>query len=718
MSDASPNILSPHHTALRCLFVVCLYRGVQLKPENFADVAESDTVGSLLRVMRAVGLRGKVLQRSGWKELIKLTPAYPLLGKLHNGNWIVIVKASDTEANQSVAILNPTSEASGVQFIPRDEFLAQWSGIVVACKKAAVMFPDNGAFGFRWFIPEIMRYKSYFRDVALAALMSAFIAFTTPLMFQIVVDKVITHHSEQTLYAIVVIFGIFILFDGFFSYVRQYLMTYITSKIDTRLASRTFQHLLNLPMHFFETHTAGILTRHMHQTETIRGFLTGRLFQTTLDALGLPIMITVLFLYSVKLTFIVLFFSAIMAGIIGFMVPVFRRKLEDLYSAEGAKQSHIVETIHGMRTVKSLTLEPSRMASWNEKIIASVQGRVRVGRMAAFANVITTALDKIMQITILAVGSHSIFDGSLSMGALIAFNMVSGRVTGPLVQIVGLINEYQETSLAVKMLGTVMGHPQEREPGQTGMIIEITGNLTFDNVTFRYKPDAPPALDKISFEINDGQVIGVVGRSGSGKTTITKLIQGIQSAQDGSIKLNGIDIRHIDLAHLRRSIGVVLQENFLFRGTIRQNIAAVCPDATLAEIMEAANMAGADEFIDRLPMSYDTFIEENGSNFSGGQRQRIAIARSLLMRPRLLIFDEATSALDPESEVIIQENMETIAKGRTLIVVSHRLTSLAGSDAILMLERGKVLDFAPHPVLLERCDSYRRLWQQQTKYLQ
>jgi ATP-binding cassette subfamily B protein len=319
-----------------------------------------------------------------------------------------------------------------------------------------------------------------------------------------------------------------------------------------------------------------------------------------------------------------------------------------------------------------------------------------------------------MQISVLGLGAMDVFDGTLSIGALVAFNMIAGRVTGPLVQIVGLINEYQETALAVKMLGTVMQHPPERDPSHVGISPEITGNIEFTDVTFRYPATASAVLDRVSFKVQQGQVIGVVGRSGSGKTTVTRLIQGIQTAQEGMIRLDGIDIRHVNLAHLRRSIGVVLQDNFLFRGTIRENIAAARPDAALAEVVEAARMAGAEEFIDRLPLSYDTLVEENGANFSGGQRQRIAIARALMMRPRLLIFDEATSALDPESEAIVQEHLGEIAHGRTLLIVSHRLTSLAHADAILVLEQGRVVDCAPHPVLLQRCEPYQRLWRQQT----
>ncbi len=719
MND-TPTSMSPAlHTALRCLFVMCLQRGVALQPEHFAGVREDDPLGSVLRVVRASGLRGKVLKRKRWKEVLTLSHAYPMMALMHDGCWRIIFKANPaTEGKEpSLDILDPIVEGEGIQPCPRDKFMAEWSGILVACKKPSfTLVPNKGEFGFRWFIPEMLPYKRYFRDVAIATLLSAFIAFATPLMFQIMIDKVITHHSYQTLYALLIIFIVLTLFDSVFQYVRQYLMNYLVGKIDTRLAARTFQHLLSLPLFFFERTTAGVLTRHMQQTETIRNFLTGRLFLTFLDMLTLPLMLIMLFVYSVKLTMIVLVFSGAMAAVIGFLLPTFRKQLEQLYQAEGAKQGHLVETIHGIRTVKSLTLEASRAETWNQRTINSVKRRVAVGRISAIAGVLTKGLEKLMQVSLLCFGAFEVFNGNLSIGSLVAFNMISGRVSGPLVQMVGLINEYQETSLAIKMLGHVMGHPPERDPAQAGMVTRISGAMDFDEITFRYNPDAAPALEKVSFSVQEGQVIAIVGRSGSGKTTITRLIQGIQMAQQGTIRLDGTDIRHIDLQHLRRSIGVVLQENFLFRGTVRENIAAAVPGATLADVVEAARMAGADEFIDRLPHSYETFIEENGANFSGGQRQRIAIARALLTKPKLLIFDEATSALDPESEVIVQENLNAIAKGRTLIIVSHRLTSIAGSDAILVLDRGRVIDFAPHTVLLDRCDIYRHLWQQQTKH--
>ncbi len=718
MSAAAAPTVSPLHTALRCLFVVALHRGVQLTPQRFAEVTEADTLGTILEVMRKVKLRGKILRGCKWSDLAALNYAYPVMALLKGGYWVVVVNTTDGPEGPSAATLNPQTEKEGITLIPQSQFMENWTGSVILCKNARRANEEVQNFGLRWFVPEILRHRILLRDVAIAATMSSLIAFATPLMFQILIDKVITHHSYQTLTALIFLFAFITLFDGVFSYTRQYLMLFVTSKVDARLASRTFQHLLNLPLSFFESTSAGVLMCHLQQTETIRHFLTGRLFQTMLDAFALPLLLTMLFLYSTKLTIVVLIFSSAIAAVIGVMVPTFRAQLEQLYAAEGARQGHLVETIHGMRTVKSLAIEPTRMTSWDDKVAAGVRQRGIVGRMSAIASVLTQGLEKSMQITVLSLGAIDVFEGALSIGSLIAFNMISGRVTGPLVQIVGLINEYQEASLAVKMLGVVMQHPPERDPKQSGMAPAISGQMDFDQLTFKYPKAGTPALDRVSFSVKQGQVIGVVGRSGSGKTTVTRLIQGIQTAQEGALRLDGVDIRHIDLPHLRRSIGVVLQENFLFRGTIKENIAAAKPDASLAEVIEAARMAGATEFIDRLPQSYETPVEENGANFSGGQRQRIAIARALMVKPKLLIFDEATSALDPESESIIQANLKEIARGRTLLIVSHRLTSLAQSDSILVLEHGKVLDFAPHPELMQRCEAYKHLWDQQTKSYQ
>lgn len=695
-----------------------MHHGVHLAPEELPVAAGGDVLPTILGTMGRLGLKGRVLRRCGWDKAGALGSAYPAIAIRKDGGWIILVHViPGPDGTRLAAIVDPANEGLGIQLQTSDHFVADWAGTLILCKRVYALDDEDQPFGLRWFLPEIIRQRHFFRGVAIAAILANVIGFATPLLFQVLIDKVITHQSYQTLYAVVGVFILLTAFDGAFSYIRQRLMLLATNKIDARLGARTFQHLLGLPLHFFESHAAGVLVRHMQQTEKLRHFLTGRLFQTLLDAAVLPLLLVFLLLYSGVLTAIVLGFSAAIAAVIGCMVPTFRQRLDRLYQSEGARQAYLVETLHNMRAVKSLVLEPVRQTAWEGRIVQAVRQQAEVGRISAIGVVLTGVLEKLMQISVLGVGAVQVFDGALSIGALVAFTMLSGRVTGPLVQMVALINEYQEAALSVRMLGKVMNTRPERGSQERLSRPAITGALSFDQVTFRYPGAAVPALDRVSFRVEPGQIVGVVGRSGSGKTTVTRLIQAIHTPQEGLIQLAGMDLRHIDLNHLRRGIGVVLQENLLFRGTIRENIAAARPDAGLGEVLEAARLAGADEFIERLPQSYDTIIEENATNFSGGQRQRLAIARALLPQPNLLIFDEATSALDPESEAIIQANLARIAAGRTMIIVSHRLASLVPADAILVLERGRVLDFAPHALLLERCDIYRHLWQQQTQHL-
>jgi ATP-binding cassette subfamily B protein len=700
------------------MFLVAMHHGRHLAPEELPPVQGGDMVPAVMAGLRAAGLRAKLLRRRGWDTASALGSAYPALAIRRDGSWVILVHVVVApDGTQQAALLDPAEEQAGIRLVPREAFLREWSGTLLLCRRVFGIAEEDQPFGLRWFLPEILRHARFFRGVAVAALVCNLVAFATPLLLQVLIDKVITHRAWQTLYAVAGIYVLLAMFESFFAYARQRLMLLAGNKIDARLGSRTYRHLLSLPLGFFEGNAAGVLVRHMQQTEKLRHFLTGRLFQVLIDAALLPVLLVLLAVYSGLLTAVVLGFSFAIALVIGAMVPGFRRRLDQLYRHEGARQAHLVETLHNMRAVKSLVLEPARQAAWDGKVAQAVHQHGEVGKIGAAGSVATGLLEKLMQITVLVVGATQVFEGALSVGALVAFTMLSGRVTGPLVQIVALITEYQEAALSVRMLGTVMNAAPERGAGERLARPAIGGALAFEEVSFAYPGAATPALDRVSFRVEQGQVIGIVGRSGSGKTTVTRLVQAIHTPQSGLIRLDGTDLRHIDLLHLRRSIGVVLQDNLLFRGTIRENIAAARPDAQLAEVLEAARLAGAEEFIERLPRAYDTMVEENASNFSGGQRQRIAIARALITRPRLLIFDEATSALDPDSEAIIQQNLADIARGRTMLIVSHRLSSLVQSDAILVLERGRMLDFAPHATLLERCGVYRHLWQQQTQHL-
>jgi len=706
------------HTNLHCLALVARHHGVDLSPERLQhDYAVNDqpvALRQLLRMAKDAGLRARHISLN-WTSLLGLGEAFPVLAELENGNWVVIAGPAMGEEEPKIRVLDPLAERPDFIHLSEEQFTRSWHGSVVMMKRNYGLNDADQPFGFRWFIPEIIKQRSFFRDVALAAIVLYGLGLMTPIFFQLVIDKVLVHQSYATLTVLTIGIAIALVFDAAFSFLRRYLLLYATNRIDIRIATRTFGHLLNLPIALFEQASAGVLVKHMQQTGRIREFLTGRLFLTLLDGVSLLVFIPILLLYSVKLTLVVIGFAALVGLVVALLVGPFQRRLQALYKAEGDRQALLVETVHGMRTVKSLALEPRQRRAWDDYSAQSISVRFRVDKISTVAQSMTGLLEKLMSVAIIGLGALDVFNGAMTIGALVAFNMLAGRVSGPLVQIVTMVHEYQEVALSVRMLGEIMNQRPEQAGRGRGIRPHLRGNIEFDKVTFRYGPDGPPALDEVSFNIPAGSVFGVVGKSGSGKTTITRLIQGLYQNQQGIVRMDGYDSREIDLVHLRTSTGVVLQDNFLFRGTVRENIAAAKPDASIEEIMEVARIAGAEEFIERLPRGFDTMLEENASNLSGGQKQRLAIARALITDPKLLILDEATSALDPDSETIIRQNLSQIAAGRTVVIVSHRLSTLVDADAILVVERGKIADIGRHDQLVTRCMTYRHLWSQQMR---
>lgn len=709
-------------TALECLAWVATHHGIDLSVERlkhtYAVGQEVVSQAMMLRMAKKAGLRARIT-RADWQTLFNLGEAYPAAVQLTNGNWVVVTAAAAApDGEQFVRVIDPLAERQNEPVIvDRARFCANWSGVVLLVKRHNRSAGEREKFGFRWFVPELLREWRLFADVAVAAILLYALGLVLPIFFQLVIDKVLVHESFTTLYVLAAGAIGALIFDAIFNFLRRYLMLYATNRVDIRVATKTFGHLLGLPVAFFEHISAGVLVKHMQQAARIREFLTGRLFVTMLDTISLFVFIPVLAFYSIKLTGLVLAFTALSGTIVMLLMGPFRRRLLALYEAEAARQALLVETVHGMRTVKSLAMEPLQGRQWDDRCALSTEMRFGVEKISAGAQSITGLLEKLMTLGIIALGALDVFSGEMTIGALVAFNMLAGRVSGPLVQMVTMVHEYQEVALAVKMLGEVMNQKPERESGREGLRPELVGRIEFENVSFRYSPDAQLALDDVSFKVEPGKVFGIVGRSGSGKTTITRMISGLHPVQEGLVRIDGYDARELDLAHLRRDLGLVLQDNFLFRGTVRDNIASVKRGASFAEVVQAAQLAGADEFIERLPRGFDTMLEENASNLSGGQKQRLAIARALIVNPRVLILDEATSALDSESEMIIRKNLRRIAAGRTVIIVSHRLSMLSEADAILVIDRGRVVDIDRHDSLLMKCSMYRHLWNQQMRHV-
>jgi len=739
------------HTTLYCLSAIVKHHGGDTDVSRLIHeyaISEDEPARRLIRKMADDLEFATKTVKISWKKLAGLGAAYPAMAFKKDGSAIVLCGVREVpvekpavpelpgnvgepeitietpeeqnkapeepELKQQLAIWDPVARNGRkpqMEFVEEEYFNNELSGEVLLLKKRYSLLEENQPFGLRWFIPEFFRQRVLLGQVAVAIISMSLIGLAIPIFFQLVVDKVLVHESYNTL--TVLGFGVMVmlLFNGALEYLENYFLLFATNRIDIRLATRTFAKLLSLPVDFYERISSGVLIKHMQQTEKIRSFLSGSLFFSALELLSLVVFLPFLLFYSVKLTIVVLAFTLAMALVIAALIKPFQIRLEELYLAEGKRQGMLVETIHGIRTVKSLALEPSQQRKWNDTAAYAITRYFRVAKISMTARTLSNFLEKAMFVAIIWFGAKSVFDGTLSVGALIAFQMLSGRVTAPLVRIVGLVHEYQQTALSVKMLGVVMNCPGEQVGGS--LHHQLRGEISIENVSFQYSADGPRVIKDCNLHIAPGTTVGLVGRSGSGKTTLTKLIQGLYPLQAGIIKFDGIDIREIDRSSLRSNIGIVLQDNYFFYGTVRENLTLTKKEASMEEVIYAARMAGADEFIQKMPKGYDSILEENASNLSGGQRQRLAIARALLPNPRLLIFDEATSALDPESETLVRKNLKMIARNRTVFIISHRLSILCRANKIVVMDKGELVETGTHKELIGRNGIYAEFWRQQ-----
>jgi ATP-binding cassette subfamily B protein len=674
----------------------------------------------LARVARAEGLKAAV-HRSDWSRLQNFRKLVPFLARLDNGAYVVVLQLGanipptagvENTGREFVRLFNPRVPEANHFVVSRDEFVEHWTGEIILLKRTFKLTDPNRRFDLAWFVPEFLQQRTLLRNVIIAALALHLLALAVPIFFQIVVDRVLVYLNVSTLIVIAGGVCIAIVFDAILNWLRGYFVLQTASRIDIRLARVTFRHLLALPIDFFEASLAGVVTKHMQQASKIREFLTGQLLMTLLDLPALIVFLPLMAWYSGTLTLVVMGVTLVLAGVIAVMLGPYRRRLRSLYAAEAQRQSLLVESVHGIRTVKSLNLEPRREETWDDAAAEAVRTYVQVGKISLAANTFSHFVEKALTVVIIVVGAFQVFHNEMTVGALVAFNMLSSRVISPVLQLIGLLNNYQEALMSVDMLGEIMNRPTESS-SRRGLTPALRGEIEIDRVTFRYPNTDRPALRDFSARIPAGSMIGIVGRSGSGKTTLSALLQGLYYAGEGAIRIDGHDIRDIDLTYLRSQSGVVPQEAFLFRGPIKDNIRMGKPTASFEEVVQAARLAGADEFIQAFPQRYDTLLEESAVNLSGGQKQRISIARALLRQPRIIIFDEATSALDPESEAVVIGNLGRIAKGRTTIVISHRLQTIRNADVIIVMEEGAVSDSGTHAQLLERNKIYRQLWAQQ-----
>ncbi|MFZ5968309.1 MAG: type I secretion system permease/ATPase [Bacillota bacterium] len=695
---------------LQSLIIIARFNHVGLDEDQldhgFALEGKDITEQDILKISKKVGLKAKAA-KIGYEKLA--TYPLPALIELTDGNFIVLAKADE----EKVLVLDP--EKQKPEEVKKDELGEKWTGKVILVKNKDMRLQQI-KFGIKWFIPSILKYKKSFIDVLIAAFTLQIIGLVSPLIIQVIIDKVLVHKAFSTLKVMMIGLLIIVVFEMLLSLSKNYVFTHTTNRIDVILSARLFNHLFKLPLRYFENRQVGETIARVREVENIRRFLTGAPLSSILDILFLSVYIIVMYMYSTTLTNIVLLSLPFFIALSVIVTPLFRNQLKEKFNYGAEMQNFLVESVSGVQTIKAFALEPLSQKRWEDRISNYVGASFKTSILGGSANAVGQFIQQTCDLTVLWVGTHLVISGKITVGQLIAFRMLSGRVSGPILRLVNLWQEFQQTSVSIERLGDIFNaQPEPHSDMQKAKLPNIRGNVEFQNVTFRYRMDIPEAVRNMSFKIPAGKTIGIVGRSGSGKSTLSKLVQRLYIPEAGKILIDGVDISLADPFWLRRQIGVVLQENFLFHGSVKDNICIHKPAASMEEIVYWAKVAGAHDFILELPEGYDTQVGERGTALSGGQRQRIAIARALLTNPPILIFDEATSALDYESENIIQQNLSKICEGRTVLIIAHRLSTIKDCDAIMVLDKGNLVEFGPHDMLIKQKGLYHYLYNQQHK---
>ncbi len=709
------------HWRLEALAAVARFHGTELDRAQFRPRPGEATPSpaTLAAWLQASGLWAKAV-RLRWRQLLRVESEAPLVLLLNDGSAALLVAK---DARRGVVFLKDPHAASEPAIAVDELRLTQlWKGEVLLVRRARGASPDEEPFTFAWLLRLVLGERRNLREIMIASITLSVLQILPPFLVMIAVDRVLVHQSMSTLVLVALLLVLTVGYETLLGYARREIVEVMSTRLDARLNLHVFSRLLALPVDFFERNPTGETTHRIGQVFNVRNFLTGRLVGILLDVFTLVVLLPFLFWMSVTLAWMVLAASILIALIIMAFLPAIRQVWARLIAAETKKGAVLVETVHGMRTVKALGVENARMLEWDERVAEAGQARLQAGRLANFAQTVVTPIERFIDRGVLLIGAYLVLVApsgmpGISAGGLIAFMLLGARVASPMVGFAKFIQDVEQVRSSIWQVGQVLNNSTETAAMRTGLRPAFEGAIRFDNVTFTYPGARTPALRGVTFEVPAGTMLGVVGRSGSGKSTVTRLLQGINREHTGHLKIDGSDLREINLAHLRRSLGVVMQDNFLFRGTVRDNIVAGRPGLTLEDAVRAARLAGAEEFIELLPNGYETWIEEGSANLSGGQRQRLAIARALVTDPRILILDEATSALDPESEAVVNGNLMRIASGRTMVIVSHRLSSLVNCDVILVMDKGRAVDLGPHRDLVERCAIYRHLWQQQNRHM-
>ncbi|WP_343653290.1 type I secretion system permease/ATPase [Herbaspirillum sp.] len=700
-------------SGLQCLMMMARLHGIAADALQLQHQfgREPFSVETLLLGARALGMRARCIRQEPAR--LERTPL-PAIGIDRHGRFFLLAKvepAPPRERDTLRLLIQQPGQAP--QVMTRRDFDTLWSGRVILITSRASYAGESARFDFSWFIPSVIKYRKILAEVLVISLVLQVLGLVTPLFFQVVMDKVLVNHAMMTLNVIAVALVAATLFEAALTGIRTALMAHTSSKIDVELGSRLFAHLLSLPIGYFQVRRAGDSIARIRELENIRSFLTGNAMTLVLDLLFSFIFLGVMLWYSLTLSLVVLGSIPLYLALSLVFTPILRARLNDKFNRNAENQSFLVETLTGMDTVKAMALEPRWQQRWDRQLAAYVAASLGSTHIGLLASGGVTLVSKLVTVGIMWLGALQVVGNEMTVGELVAFNMLAGQVAAPILRLAQLWNDFQQVGVSMSRLADVLDTRAEVSGVRTGLP-QVSGAISFDQVSFRYRPEMPPVIHTLSLEVKPGEVIGVVGRSGSGKSTLARLVQRLYLCDSGRISMDGQDIAVIDTASLRRQIGVVLQESTLFSRSIRENIALADPASPIEDIIAAAQLAGAHEFICALPEGYDTVVGEQGSGLSGGQRQRIAIARALITNPGILIFDEATSALDYESEKIIQDNMRQICAGRTVLIIAHRLSAVRDADRILVMEQGRIAESGRHDELLALPDGiYAHLYRLQ-----
>ena len=692
------------------------FHGVTLNPGALAHAdGATPSAQDLLTWARAGGLEAKSARLS-WRRLLKLNETGPVVLLLANGGAALMMRA---DRARNIVWLRDPCVPRDQDGVPVDELRLRqvWSGEALLIRPRTTN-PQDAKLGFGYLFRLVMSERQLMRDVTIASLVLSFLALLPALVIMVVISKVIAYRADATLTAIIAMIVVATIWETVLTHTRRRLINAVGTRVDVKLNALVFARVMGLPLDFFERRQTGAIMYQVSEIQKVREFLTGKMLATLLDLVTVAVVLPVLFYLDATLTWMIIALGGMCGTVILVYLGPIRRAFGRWQTAEIERSTVMLETVHGIRTVKSLSLERQQRDLFDKVTAEAATAKERVGYINNWPTTLASVIEALMSRGVLMAGAlMALVEGRGNLGVLFAFMMLGSRLASPLANMARLIEDLEEVRGAIALAADVVDNRQEAAAPNIGSQPDISGAIRFDKVDYGYPGSRMLALDGASFFIPAGSSVGLVGRSGSGKSTVTRLLQGFATGYDGAIEIDGHEIRGINLEYLRSQFGVVLQDNFLFRGSIHANIIAGRPGLTLADAVRAARLAGAEEFIERMPEGFETVIEEGSPNLSGGQRQRLAIARALIHDPRILILDEATSALDPESEALVNANIARIAEGRTMVVVSHRLSSLTEMDQIVVLDRGRVMDVGPHHDLVDRCAVYRHLWQQQTRHM-